>query len=233
MAGLIDLHLHTTHSDGMLSPAQVLDAVRDTGLTAFAITDHDTIGGYLEIKSLVQPNDAELVSGLELSVAIDRGDLHLLAYLFDPESEELTSSLKSFQRERNQRGRRMVEKLNELGVPLEFDRVVEAASGSAIGRPHIADAMVKQGLVSCFEQAFKKHIGDRCPAYMPKSRLEPREAIDLVHRTIHIVSSRPKNSNAWPNVTVFCHPAAPTFTDARNTKARLAPNRFRSSSWTA
>ncbi len=182
MAGLIDLHLHTNHSDGVLTPNQLLEAVRDKGLAAFALTDHDTIDGYLEAGTLLQPDDPELVPGVELSVVVDQDDMHMLAYLFDPKSEELTSALRSFQEDRNQRGRRMVEKLNEMGLPLRFDQVLEAASGTAIGRPHVAEAMVGQGLVSCFEQAFKKYIGNHGPAYIPKNRLEPREAIDLVHR---------------------------------------------------
>jgi predicted metal-dependent phosphoesterase TrpH len=182
MADLIDLHLHTTHSDGILTPAQLLDEVRTRNLAAFAVTDHDTIDGYLETRTLLQPGDPELVSGVELSVGVGQSELHLLAYLVDPENEALAASLTAFQKERNRRGRRMVEKLNELGIPLEFDQVLARASGAVVGRPHVAEAMVKQGLVSCFEAAFRDYIGNQGPAYVPKSRLQPREAIELVHQ---------------------------------------------------
>jgi predicted metal-dependent phosphoesterase TrpH len=182
MADHIDLHLHTTLSDGVLTPSQLLDEVRARGLAAFAIADHDTIEGYLELRPLLQETDPELVTGLELSVATERDDMHMLAYLFAPDFEELTATLETFRKERNRRGRRMVEKLNQQGLELPLEAVYEAAAGAAIGRPHIAEALVNEGLAAGIEEVFRKYIGNHCPAYIPKSMIRPPEAIDLIHR---------------------------------------------------
>jgi predicted metal-dependent phosphoesterase TrpH len=182
MPEYIDLHLHTNLSDGVLSPAELLREVRNRNLAAFAVTDHDTIDGYLELKSLLSDEVPELVSGLEMSVAVGSEDLHMLAYLFDPEHDELNETLRDFRQERNHRGRRMVEKLNRMGMTLSMEAVLEAAGDSAIGRPHIAEAMMNEGLVGNIEDAFRKYIGDHSPAYIPKNMVQPREAIELIHR---------------------------------------------------
>jgi hypothetical protein len=182
MPGHIDLHLHTNMSDGVLTPEELLHEVRARNLVAFAVTDHDTIDGYLEMKSLLNDDDPELVPGLELSVAVDTVDLHMLAYMFDPDNEELAENLRHFRRERNHRGRRMVEKLNLMGMALSVEAVLEAAGESAIGRPHIAEAMMTEGLVNNIDDAFRKYIGNHCPAYIPKNMVHPREAIELIHR---------------------------------------------------
>jgi predicted metal-dependent phosphoesterase TrpH len=182
MPEYIDLHLHTNLSDGVLSPAELLREVRARNLAAFAVTDHDTIDGYLELKSLLPEGVPELVSGLELSVAVDSKDLHMLAYLFDPGNDELSETLRAFRQERNHRGRRMVEKLNRMGMALSMEAVQEAAGDSAIGRPHIAEAMRNEGLVGNIEDAFRKYIGDHSPAYIPKNMIQPCEAIELIHR---------------------------------------------------
>jgi len=182
MADYIDLHLHTTLSDGVLTPLQLLDEVRSRGLAAFAAADHDTVAGYLELSELLDEDDPELVTGLELSVATDRDDMHMLGYLFDHDFDELTALLEIFRKERNSRGRRMVERLNHQGLNLPLEAVYEAAAGAAIGRPHIAEALVNEGLVNSIEVAFHKYIGNHCPAYIPKSVIRPPEAIDLIHR---------------------------------------------------
>ncbi|MEW5796488.1 MAG: PHP domain-containing protein [Candidatus Zixiibacteriota bacterium] len=182
MPSCIDLHLHTSRSDGVLSPRELLEEVRARKLVAFAVVDHDTIDGYRELADLIVPGDPELVSGLELSVATGNGDMHLLAYLFDSDHQELAETLETFREARNLRGRQMVERLNQQGLRLPFETVLEAAGGSAIGRPHIAEALVKNGLASSIEETFRKYIGNNCPAYIPKSMIRPPEAIALIHR---------------------------------------------------
>ena len=182
MPDCIDLHMHTSLSDGALTPAELLVKVRAASLAAFAVADHDTVEGYRQMRELLVPGDAELITGLELSVAVNGSDLHMLAYLFNPDHAEFMETLGKFREARNLRGDKMVRKLNEQGLNLQFEAVLEAANGSAVGRPHIAEAMVKQGLVRSFEEAFRKHIGDRCPAYIPKSMIRPEEAISLIHR---------------------------------------------------
>lgn len=182
MPQYIDLHMHTNRSDGILSPVELLEVVREKELAAFAVTDHDSIDGYREMLPLLVDGDPELVTGAELSAFTERGDMHILAYLFDPDHEELVAALEQFVRERNQRGRMMVERLNEAGVELSFDAVEKAAGGGAVGRPHIAEAMIAVGVVDNFGMAFRKYIGNECEAYVPKSKMTPGQAIDLIHR---------------------------------------------------
>lgn len=182
MPQYIDLHMHTNRSDGVLSPIELLEVVRTKDLEAFSVTDHDSIDGYREIVPLLVGSDPEIVTGVELSAITERGDMHILAYLFDPDSDELVSALERFMNERNQRGRKMVEKLNEEGLELSFEAVEIAADGGAVGRPHIAAAMIATGVVADFGTAFRKYIGNHCSAYVPKSRMEPAQAIDLIHR---------------------------------------------------
>ena len=171
MPDCIDLHLHTTLSDGALTPSELLEKVRAASLVAFAVADHDTVEGYRQTQALLRPGDPELITGLELSVAMKGADLHMLAYLFDPDHEELCETLRGFREARKLRGDKMVRKLNEQGLDLRFEAVLEAANGSAIGRPHIAVAMVKQGLAGSVDDAFRRYIGDHCPAYIPKSMI--------------------------------------------------------------
>jgi predicted metal-dependent phosphoesterase TrpH len=187
MAGQIDLHMHTSYSDGVLEPSDLLARVREAKLRAFSITDHDTLDGYRCTLPLLHADDPELVPGVELSVDCEGEDLHLLGYLFDADSLELNRELERFQRERNLRGQRMVERLEQLGLTLSPEAVRDAAGQSAVGRPHVAEAMVRQGLVSNFEEAFRKYIGNHGPAYVPKAKLKPKEAINLVHRAGGVV----------------------------------------------
>ncbi len=192
MSQFIDLHLHTNCSDGLLGPGELLELVRHKDLVAFSVTDHDTLEGYYAVRELLEDSDPECLPGVELSVDVNSQDLHLLAYLFDPDDNALTSALVEFQTRRNQRGRMMVEKLREMGKDVSFEAVEEAASGGVIGRPHVADALFRLGLVKTYEEAFYKYIGNGRPAFVAKSRLKPEDAIGLVHRA--------------GGVTVMAHP---------------------------
>jgi len=181
MARLIDLHMHTNCSDGVLAPAELLARVRQKDIAAFAVTDHDSLAGYRVLQELVQPGDPELISGVELSVDCEGEDLHMLGYLCDPDHPELNQRLAFFQQERNRRGLLMVEKLNQLGVELSFETVQQVAGDSAIGRPHVAEALLRKGLVENFDDVFRRYIGNGRPAYVKKARLTPGETIDLIH----------------------------------------------------
>lgn len=182
MDNRIDLHIHTNFSDGLLSPEQLIEAVRKKKLAAFAITDHDTLKGYQAIRVLLVEGDPKLVSGVELSVSFDQDDVHVLAYCFDPDHESFNQALRDFQKNRNQRARRMVEKLNDMGVQITFEQVEESAVGTVIGRPHVAEAITRAGAVPTYESAFARYIGDGKPAYVPKANFSPTEAIDLIHQ---------------------------------------------------
>ncbi len=182
MKSKIDLHMHTNHSDGVLSPVDLLNKVRAAHLTAFSVTDHDTISGWKEVFALRTPSDAELISGTELSVRLETDDIHILAYLFDPDNQPFNEALNFYQRKRSERGEEMVDRLQKLGLSITFDDVKRTANGGVIGRPHIAQTLFSMGQTTMYEEAFFKYIGNGGPAYVPKYMLEPKEAFDLVHR---------------------------------------------------
>ncbi len=187
MSGYIDLHMHTNRSDGVLAPLELLDAVRSKNLEAFSITDHDSVKGYLEVCQSLIDNDPELVTGVELSTTKDDNDLHLLVYCFDPQHKKLRAALENLRLQRNQRAGRIVEKLNELGKAISMDQVESIASGAAVGRPHIAQALLDNKLVQNFDEAFSRFIGKGKNAYIPKVNFEPEEAIKLGHEAGGVV----------------------------------------------
>jgi predicted metal-dependent phosphoesterase TrpH len=177
----IDLHIHTTASDGLLTPEEVLEIAKREGLSAISITDHDTIDGYLAAKEEAQELGIELIPGVELSVAYKGDDFHLLAYLIDCENPQFLKKINSFQEERRARGEKMVEKLNELGIDLSMETVKNIAGRSSVGRPHLADALLKEEFVHTYEEAFARYLGYHAPAYVSKRFLTPQEGIELIH----------------------------------------------------
>ncbi|HWR82033.1 MAG TPA: PHP domain-containing protein [Candidatus Deferrimicrobium sp.] len=181
MKPCVDLHLHTHYSDGTTSPADLLEIVRSKGLSAFAVTDHDTMDGYWAVRSMLRPTDPELVVGLELSVTVDGGDLHLLGYLFDPENMALITALAEFRLRRNQRARLMVQRLNDMGIEVSFEDVQQVAGEAPVGRPHVADALVSRGAVRSYDEAFEKYIRNGGPAYVAKKNFTPEDALNLLH----------------------------------------------------
>ena len=184
--------MHTNHSDGTVSAAELLEIVRAKKLSAFSVTDHDTLAGYWAVRSLIGKDDPELIPGLELSVMVEEGDLHLLAYLFDPDNAPLKAALDRFQERRNHRARLIVQRLNEMNIDISFEEVQNVAGKATIGRPHIADTMVRLKAVGSYEEAFEKYIRNGGPAYVAKRSFLPEEAISLVHKA--------------GGVTVLAHP---------------------------
>jgi hypothetical protein len=181
MKKYIDLHMHTNYSDGVCTPNELLDIVRSKNLAVFSVTDHDTYEGFQAVKSLLDERDPELISGVELSVSLNEGDLHMLAYGFDTSNAEFTNALAEFQQRRTDRGREIVEKLNGMGVHISYEDVEQQAQGTVIGRPHIAQAMHQQNHVKTYEEAFERYIRTGGPAYVPKVNFAPGDAIDLIH----------------------------------------------------
>ncbi len=181
MNQFVDLHMHTNCSDGVFTPAEILEKVRSAKLSAFAITDHDTIDGFKAVQNLLNEGDPELICGVELSASYKDADLHILAYGFSPDYIHLTNALTRFQESRNQRGRKMVEKLNQLGVNISYHDVQKKAGPGVIGRPHVAEAMFDSGAVKRYNEAFEKYIGKGGPAYVAKANFAPNEAIELIH----------------------------------------------------
>src|SRR5919199_145232 len=173
----IDLHAHTYFSDGTSSPTELVQLARERGLSALAITDHDTTGGISEAALAAAELDLEIVPGVELSTVHEDYGVHVLCYWMDLENADLQTELMRLREDRLRRGERMVEKLQELGYPISFDRVREIASGKNIVRPHVAQALVEAGVVPTEGDAYTDElIGDGGRAYVEKHALAPLDA---------------------------------------------------------
>jgi len=181
MNALIDLHLHTTASDGRLTPPELIKLLADSGLKYVAITDHDSTEGVASaIDAATLYPGLTIIPGIELSADPPQGEAHILGYFLDLGDSEFQSVLAEFRAGRESRGREMVDKLATLGVPIEWDRVEELAKGGAITRPHIALAMVERGHVATFQEAFEKYIGQTGLAYIQREKIAPETAIELI-----------------------------------------------------
>ena len=180
MGGKIDLHMHTYYSDGQHSPEELIIKVKEAGIDTMAITDHDTVDGISEAIEAGRKYGVEVIPGLEISSDIKDREVHLLAYFFNPANKELEDYLKFFRAERIKRAIIIIEKLKELGLVIELDDVMELARNSAVGRPHIAKALLKKGLVSNYFEAFSKYIGNGGPAYERKVHVSPRSAFKII-----------------------------------------------------
>ncbi|HET6357166.1 PHP domain-containing protein [Streptomyces sp.] len=190
----IDLHTHSTASDGTDTPAELVGNAAAAGLDVVALTDHDTTRGHAEAIAAL-PEGLTLVTGAELSCRIDGVSLHLLAYLFDADEPDLLRERELVRDDRVPRARAMVAKLQELGVPVEWSQVARIAGEGSVGRPHIASALVELGVVPTVSDAFTTEwIADGGRAHITKHELDPFTAIRLV--------------KAAGGVTVFAHPLA-------------------------
>ncbi|WP_062206895.1 PHP domain-containing protein [Streptomyces sp. NBRC 109706] len=189
----IDLHTHSTASDGTASPAELVRAAAAAGLDVVALTDHDTVAGHAEAAAAL-PRGLTLVPGAELSCRLDGVSLHMLAYLFDPDEPQLAKERQLLRDDRVPRAQAIVRRLQERGVPITWERVRELARGS-VGRPHIAAAMVEAGVIEDVSAAFTlEWIGDGGRAHVGKHELDAFEAIRLIHQA--------------GGVAVFAHPLA-------------------------
>ncbi|HEX2120687.1 MAG TPA: PHP domain-containing protein [Thermoanaerobaculia bacterium] len=175
-----DLHLHTYHSDGTRSPKEVIDVARSHGLEIVAISDHDHLAAYYEIKSYADERGVTLIPAIELSCGFEGVDVHVLAYAFDPHDERIERRLRGFRESRARRGHAIVERLRALGYAISVDRVDQLAAGGAMGRPHVARALVEAGYVSSVADAFDQLLGTGKPAYVDKERFRISEAVSLI-----------------------------------------------------
>jgi predicted metal-dependent phosphoesterase TrpH len=180
-AGRADLHTHTTHSDGALSPYELIRRAHELGLAAVSITDHDNVGGLDEAIEWGTSLGVEVITGLELSVTLGDKDVHLLAYFIDHKNQDLLDYLTFFRRERLKRAERIVQKLNKLNVPLRIESVLDQAGVGSVGRPHIANALLDEGLIETYHQAFERYIGSGGPAFEKKYQLTPADAFKLIN----------------------------------------------------
>ena len=176
----VDLHAHSTASDGSRSPRAVVEAAHAAGLSAIALTDHDTMAGVREATEVGRELGVRVVAGVELSATDGEREVHLLG-LHIERSDALEAPLREFRDSRYTRAEQIVAKLNELGVPLSLDAVLAKAAGGAIGRPHVARALIDESWARDSRDAFDRYLGAGKPAYVPKQRLSVADAIALVH----------------------------------------------------
>ncbi|MGI8586889.1 MAG: PHP domain-containing protein [Chloroflexia bacterium] len=184
----LDLHSHTIASDGLLAPAELVRLAHEVGLTTLAVTDHDTTAGLAEARAAAEPLGIEIVNGVEFACEMPHGEIHILGYLFDAENSALAARLAWLREGRDERGREMTAKLNTLGVPVSWERVREIAGGAAVGRPHVAQALVEGGWATDMRDAFDRYIGLGGPAYAARRRMTPDEVIDLMRRAGGVAS---------------------------------------------
>jgi predicted metal-dependent phosphoesterase TrpH len=187
VASIGDFHLHSTHSDGRLTPEQLAALAHRNGLRYLALTDHDTIAGMDEMRAALRSYpEITLIPGVELSVEMEQ-EVHLLGYWMDERDPAFLAQLAEFREGRVGRGRAMVEKLNALGMPLSWERVLEIAGEASVGRPHVALALVERGYVADVREAFDRYLHDGGPAYVDRKKLTPEDAIALVRAAGGIV----------------------------------------------
>lgn len=180
----VDLHCHSTASDGTLAPAEVVALAKRNGLSALALTDHDTIAGIPEALEASHLAGLDFLPGIEISCDVPRpATMHLLGYGIDPQSAVLRDLTARLIDARNDRNPRIIRRLHELGVSISMEEVKSEAGGVVVGRPHIAAVLARKGYVSSTKQAFDKYLGQGGAAYFDKERLTARQAIELVHRS--------------------------------------------------
>jgi predicted metal-dependent phosphoesterase TrpH len=173
--------MHSRWSDGEWAPRKLVKAGRHAGLGALALTDHDDVRGFPELVAAGMEHGVEILSGVEISTWQDGVDVHILGYGFDPDDPALNELLGASRVTRRERAERMVVRLGELGVPVELDAVLEIAGPAAVGRPHVARALLEAGHVGTVREAFDRWLGDGKPACVDKLRISPAEAVRKLH----------------------------------------------------
>jgi len=178
--GLIDLHTHSTASDGSFKPREIVLLAKKIGLRAVALTDHDTVKGLDEFMQAGTENKLETVPGVELSAHFEKGTLHILGYFLDYKNPTLITKLKKFQQVRAERNPKIIKKLQALNIPITYEEVIAVSGGGQIGRPHIAKVLLDKGIVNTFDEAFQRFLKKGGPAYVEKEYISPKECIEII-----------------------------------------------------
>ena len=180
---IVDLHSHSTASDGSDSPRRVVELAIESGLSSLALTDHDTQEGLPEALEAAEGTGLDLIPGLELSLEFDRGGMHLLVLWLRSGATPLGNRLAELRTGRDERNLRIVETLSKIGLPITIQEVEEEAGGGSVGRPHIAAVMMARGYVPDIRTAFDLWLGSGRPAYVSRNRLDPEKAIALARQS--------------------------------------------------
>ncbi len=207
-SSLVDLHTHSTRSDGLLSPAALVEEAAARGLRVLALTDHDTVAGIREAQAAGDRLGVEVIPGVELSTSFGHGDgVHLLGYLMDIDHPLLLEGLAGYARAREERMERMIDRLRQIGAPVDPERVRAIAGHGTLGRPHLARALIEAGYAIDLPDAFARYLGWGKPAYVPRPLVAPGDAMALVR--------------AAGGVTVLAHPLY--LDELENVLDRLVP----------
>ncbi len=177
---MIDLHVHSVYSDGTNTPEELVALAAERGLTALALTDHDTVGGVESLLKAAENVPLEVVPGIELSAECERGTMHILGYYIDHQSGEMLEKIEKVRAGREKRNMEILKKLNKLGYVLMWSDVEERAGCDVVGRPHFADALMERGYVKSRKAAFDLLLGKGRPAYVERYRYTARECIELI-----------------------------------------------------
>ncbi|MFC1932495.1 PHP domain-containing protein [Chloroflexota bacterium] len=179
----MDLHIHSTVSDGRLSPAEVVRKSAEAGLTIIALTDHDTVDGIVPALEAAKAfPKLRVIPGVEISTDITDGEVHVLGYFMDYAHRELQATLSKMRNSRQERAQGMTAKLRNMGMLIEWERVKEIAGSGSIGRPHIAQALLEKGYIASIKEAFTKYISRNGPAYVEREKTTPVESVELILR---------------------------------------------------
>lgn len=181
-ARYVDLHLHTSVSDGTFTPGEIVDKAIELGFSAIAITDHDTVDGIDEAIARSRETELEIIPAVELSSGLENEELHILGYFIDHHNQELQEALVTFRLRRRERMLEMIDKLRGLGVNADADEFFEHFQNPSIGRLHLAQYLISKRLVSGIETIFSKYLGFEKPAYAPKYKISPEQACGLIRR---------------------------------------------------
>jgi predicted metal-dependent phosphoesterase TrpH len=176
-----DLHLHTTASDGRLEPKEIVAMAIRVGLDVIAVTDHDTIDGVVPaLDAASASHSLRVIPGVEINTDVALGEVHILGYFIDYTDKKLAAMLQKLRDARRERAQKMVAKLSDLGMKIDWQRVSELAQGGTVGRPHISQALFEKGYVRSEKEAFDKYIGHNGPAYVERYKLLPVEVVRLI-----------------------------------------------------
>lgn len=205
----VDLHLHTTASDGVLRPADLVKAAAGIGIRVIAVTDHDSVDGIQEALGAASDLAIEVIPGIEVSASLNGDEVHVLGYFLDAEDASLLEALRRLQKGRIIQARAMVERLWQLACPLDWEHVISIAQGGSVGRPHIARALLERGYVGSVDEAFSRFLRRGGPGYVEGEKLLPEEAISLI-RSAH-------------GIPCLAHPILVGASDYRLDLQRLVP----------
>ena len=176
----VDLHTHTTHSDGTLDPLAVIKLAKEKSLRAIAITDHDTVSGVAESLKLGEAYGLEVIPAIEISARYKSGEIHILGYDIDWQNQNLVATLIDLRDGRNERNPQIVERLRALGFDIDYSEVKAVAGDGTVGRPHIAQVLLQRGHVASISEAFERFLKDGAIAYVPRANLGPERVVGLI-----------------------------------------------------